>query len=99
MPHEGYADPITNDESGFHSNVPVSGLTECVTQAIMASDVILAIPIVKTMDEVTHENSNRPLPSPMGLRGLGRPNTSLRPVPGSATLTHPIPHCAQHLDP
>ena len=28
MPHEGYADPVTNNRLGFHSNVPVSELTE-----------------------------------------------------------------------
>ena len=31
MPHEGYADPIMNDGPGFHSNMPVSELTERVT--------------------------------------------------------------------
>ena len=31
MPYEGYADPITNDEPGFHSNMPVSELPECDT--------------------------------------------------------------------
>ena len=31
MPHEGYTDPIMNDEPRFHSNVPVSELTERVT--------------------------------------------------------------------
>ena len=31
MPHEGYADPVTNDRPGFHSNAPVSELTERVT--------------------------------------------------------------------
>ena len=39
MSHEGYADPIMNDGPEFHSNVPVSELTECVTRAIEASDV------------------------------------------------------------
>ena len=39
MPHEGYADPVTNDELEFHSNVPVSELTERITRAIEASDV------------------------------------------------------------
>ena len=34
MPHEGYADLVTNDEPGFHSNMPVSELTERVAQAI-----------------------------------------------------------------
>ena len=28
MPHEGYADPIMNDGSGFHSDIPVNKLTE-----------------------------------------------------------------------
>ena len=39
MPHEGYADPITNDGPGFHSDVPIIKLTERVTRAIEASDV------------------------------------------------------------
>ena len=39
MPHEGYADPITNDGPRFHSNVPISELTERVTRAIEASDI------------------------------------------------------------
>ena len=30
MSQEGYADPITNDEPGFHSITPVSELTELV---------------------------------------------------------------------
>ena len=38
MPHEGFADPVTNDGTGFCSNMPVSELTERVTQAIEASD-------------------------------------------------------------
>ena len=40
MSQEGYADPVTNDEPGFHSIIPVSELTEHVTraQAIVASD-------------------------------------------------------------
>ena len=28
MPHEGYADNVTNDGAGFHSDMPVSELTE-----------------------------------------------------------------------
>ena len=34
MPHEGYADPVTNDGPKFRSNVPISELTERVTRAI-----------------------------------------------------------------
>ena len=33
MSHEGYADPIMNDGPGFHSIMPVSELTKCVTRA------------------------------------------------------------------
>ena len=40
MSQEGYADPITNDGPGFHSIIPISELTECITQVrtIEASD-------------------------------------------------------------
>ena len=54
MPHEGYVDPIMNDESRFHLNVPVSELIERVARAIEASDVSLAPPVAETMDGVTH---------------------------------------------
>ena len=57
MPHEDYADPVTNNGPRFHSNVPVSELTERVTRAIEASDVSSAPPIAKITDGVTHENS------------------------------------------
>ena len=53
MPHEGYTDPITNDGPGFHSNVPVSELTERVTRAIEASDVSSAPPVAETANGVT----------------------------------------------
>ena len=76
MPHEGYADPVTNDGPGFHSNMPVSELTECVTQAIEASDVSSAPPVAETMDGVTH--GTRPTPiDPNGAWGLRSPNTNL----------------------
>ena len=52
MPHEGYADPVTNDGPGLHSNVPVSELTKRVTRATEASDVSSAPSVVKTMDGV-----------------------------------------------
>ena len=60
MPHEGYADPVTNDGPGFHSNIPVSELTKRVTRAIEASNVSSAPPVAETMDGVTHET--RPTP-------------------------------------
>ena len=39
MPHESYADPVTNDGPRIHLNMPVSELTERITRAIEASDV------------------------------------------------------------
>ena len=50
MPHKGYADPVTNDGPRFHSNTPVSELTEHVTRAIEASDVSSAPLVMKTVD-------------------------------------------------
>ena len=72
MPHEGYADPFTNNGPGFRSNAPVSELTERVTRAIKASDVSSTPPAAKTMDGVTHET--RPTPRPRPTLGLA-PNT------------------------
>ena len=60
MPHEGYADPITNDGPGFHLNVPVSELTEHVTRAIEASDVSSAPLVVRNRGWGNAQNSNRP---------------------------------------
>ena len=50
MLHEAYANPVSNDELGLHSNEPISELTERVTRAIEASDVSSAPPVVETMD-------------------------------------------------
>ena len=73
MPHEGYANPVTNDGPRFHSNVPVSELTERVTRAIEASDVSSTPPIAETADRVTHET--RPTPTePNESLGLGPPD-------------------------
>ena len=55
MPHEGSVDPVNDDIPEFHMNMPVSKLIEHDTQAIEASVVSSAPPIVKTMDEVAHE--------------------------------------------
>ena len=53
MPHEGYADPIMNDGPKFHSDIPVSELTERATRAIEASDVSSTPPVAETADGVT----------------------------------------------
>ena len=60
MPHEGYANPITNDGPKFHSNMLVSELTECVTRAIKASDVSSTPLVAETMDRVMHETQPTP---------------------------------------
>ena len=61
MPHEGYADPIMNDGPRFHSKMPVSELTECVTRAIKASDVSSAPTIAETTNGVMR--GTRPTPT------------------------------------
>ena len=43
MSQEGYANPVTNDGPGFHSNVPVSEHTERITRAIEARDISSAL--------------------------------------------------------
>ena len=60
MPHEGYADPVTNDGPGFHSNMPVSKLTERVTRAIEASDVSSTPLVAETADRVTITKRSQP---------------------------------------
>ena len=76
MTHEGYADPVTKNGPGFHSNVPVSELTERVTRAIEASDVSSAPPIAETADRVMH--GTRPTPTePKRAQGLRSPDVDL----------------------
>ena len=72
MPHEGYANPITNNGPRFHSDMPVSKLTERVTQAIEASDVSSIPPVAETTDGVTIAKMSRPSTRPplhVGARG------------------------------
>ena len=81
MPLEGYADPVTNDGPGLHSNVPVSELTERDTRAIEASVVSSTSSIAKTMDGVTHKILPTPT-EPNGAWGLEPPdpNSGIRPT-------------------
>ena len=81
MPHEGYADPITNDGPRFHSDMPVSQLIERDTRAIEASAVSSTPLIVETADRVTHKT--RPTPTkPNEARGLepSDPDLGIRPT-------------------
>ena len=58
MPHEGFADLVTNDEPGFHSNMPVSKLTERITRAIEESNVSSTPTVAETMDGATITKSS-----------------------------------------
>ena len=79
MPHEGYADPVTNNRPRFHSNMPVSELTERDTRAIEASGMSSAPLVAETADRVMHEI--RPAPTkPNEARGLkpANPNSGIK---------------------
>uniref|UniRef100_K3YY70 Uncharacterized protein n=1 Tax=Setaria italica TaxID=4555 RepID=K3YY70_SETIT len=81
MPHEGYANPVTNDGPGFHSDMPVRELIKRVTRAIEASNISLAPPVEETADRVMHET--RPMPiEPNGTQELGPPypDSGMRPT-------------------
>ena len=80
MAHEGYADPIMNDGPIFHSDMPISKLTERDTQAIEASVVSSTPLVVETMNGVTHKTRSTPT-KPNGARGLEPPDPNLRIQP------------------
>ena len=61
MAHEGYANPVMNNEPEFHLNMPDSKLTKHVTRAIEASDVALTPPVVKNCGRGDSHKTNRPL--------------------------------------
>ena len=55
MSQEGSADPVMNDGPRFHSDMPISKLTEHDTRAIKARVISSTPPVVETMDEVMHK--------------------------------------------
>ena len=65
-----------NDRPRFHSNMPVSELTERDTRAIKASVVSSAPLVVETTDRVTHEIRPTPI-EPNRARGLEPPDPKL----------------------
>ena len=72
MPHEGFADPITSDGTGFRLNMAISELIEHVTRATKASNVNSTPPVAETVDGATATKMSRPLTRPllrMGARG------------------------------
>ena len=60
MPHEDYADPVMNDIPRFHSDMPISELTECITRANEASDVTSTPLVAENADGVTIAKTSRP---------------------------------------
>ena len=60
MSHEGYGDPVTNDGPRFHSNMPVTELTEHVARAIEARDVSSAPSVVRNHRRGNAQNSTDP---------------------------------------
>ena len=72
MPHKGFADPVMNNGPRFHSNIPISELTEHVTRAIEASDISLTPSVAETVDGVTVAKTSQPPTGPplrAGARG------------------------------
>ena len=72
MPHQGFADLVTNDGPGFHSNMPVSELTECVTRVVKASDVNSTPPVAETAGRVTVTKNESTLDRIRATRGGSR---------------------------
>ena len=70
MPHEGYANLVTNDGPRFHSNIPDSELTEHVTRAIEASDVSSTPSVAETTNRVTIIKTTQPSTGPRYTWGL-----------------------------
>ena len=72
MSQEGYADPVMNDGPRFHSDMPISELTEHDSRAIEASDISSTPPVVETTDGATITKIRRPSTRPLlhvGARG------------------------------
>ena len=68
--------PSADDGPGFHSDMPVSELTEHNTRAIEASVVSSSPPVVETEDGVTRETWPTPT-EPHRAWGLEPPNLKL----------------------
>ena len=80
MPHEGYADPVMNDGPRFHSDMPISELTERITRAIEASDVNSIPPVAETVDGATVTKMSRPsTESPLRAGGSRKVELARRP--------------------
>ena len=69
--------PLVNDGPRFHSDMPISELTERDTRAIEASVVSSAPLVVKIKDGVMHESRLTPT-EPHGAQGLEPPDPRSR---------------------
>ena len=67
---------LVNNGPGFHSDMPVSKLTECDIQAIEASVISSTPPFAKTVDRVMYETQPTPT-EPNEARGLEPPDPNL----------------------
>ena len=56
---------LVNDGPRFHSDMPVSELTERVTRAIKTSDVSSTPPVAETTDGATITKTSRPSTTPL----------------------------------
>ena len=88
MPHKGFTEPIANDGPGFHSNMPISELTERVTRAIKASDVSSTPLVAKTVDGATITKTSRPSMGPQLFAGArGKLDSQGDQMHGQRTMT------------
>ena len=65
MPHKGFADPVMNNGPRFHSNIPISELTEHVTRAIEASDISSTPLVAEITDGAMITKMSRPSTRPL----------------------------------
>ena len=72
--------PSVDDGPEFHSNMPVSELTEHNTRAIEASVISSTPPVVKTMDGMMHKTQPTPT-EPNRAQGLELPSPYLGTLP------------------
>ena len=93
MSQEGYADPVTNDEPGFHSITPVSELTELVFEPERSGQATKLSPsAVRNRGWGNAHNLHRPPQRPDRARGLKtNAKDSDLELARSTTLTGPVP--------
>ena len=89
MPHEGYADPVTNDGPRFHLDMPISELTERITRTIRTSDVSSTPLVAETSDGATITKMNQPSTEPLLCMGAqGKLDLQGDRTPGHRTIAH-----------